>query len=110
MSEYVAPLEDITFLLEHVVGLAEISALPGYEEAQPDFVAALLEEAAKFMGEVLSPLNRVGDLEGSRLEGDRVVTPPGFREAYAKFTEAGWGGVGLPHGQSILRGKIPEKF
>ncbi len=96
MSEYVAPLEDITFLLEHVVGLSEISALPGYEEAQPDFVAALLEEAAKFMGEVLSPLNRVGDLEGSRLEGDRVVTPPGFREAYAKFTEAGWGGVGLP--------------
>ncbi|MBW2288427.1 MAG: acyl-CoA dehydrogenase [Deltaproteobacteria bacterium] len=96
MSEYQAPLEDITFLLEHVVGLSEIAKLPGCEDAQPDFVAALLEEAAKFMGEVLSPLNRVGDLEGSRIEGDRVVTPSGFREAYAKFTEAGWGGVGLP--------------
>jgi alkylation response protein AidB-like acyl-CoA dehydrogenase len=96
MSEYVAPLEDITFLLEHVVELAEIAALPGYEDAQPDFVASLLEEAAKFMAEVVSPLNRVGDLEGSRLEGEGVVTPSGFRDAYAKFTEAGWGGVGLP--------------
>jgi len=96
MSEYAAPLEDITFLLEHVVGLADLAALPGYEDAQPDFVAALLEEAAKFMGEVLSPLNRIGDLEGSRIEGDRVATPSGFREAYAKFREAGWGAVGLP--------------
>ena len=96
MSEYQAPLEDITFLLEHVVGIADIAELPGCEDAQPDFVAALLEEAAKFMSEVLSPLNRVGDLEGSRLEGDRVVTPSGFREAYAKFSEAGWGAVGLP--------------
>jgi len=96
MSEYAAPLEDITFLLEHVVGLSEVATLPGYEDAQGDFVAALLEEAGKFMSEVLSPLNRVGDLEGSRLEGNRVVTPSGFREAYAKLREAGWGAVGLP--------------
>jgi alkylation response protein AidB-like acyl-CoA dehydrogenase len=96
MSEYKAPLEDITFLLEHVVGLADIAELPGCEDAQPDFVAALFEEAAKFVSEVLSPLNRVGDLEGSRIEGGVVVTPSGFREAYAKFSEAGWGAVGLP--------------
>jgi alkylation response protein AidB-like acyl-CoA dehydrogenase len=96
MSEYQAPLEDIQFLLEHVVGLDEIAALPGFEDAQPELVAGLLEEAAKFMSEVLSPLNRVGDLEGSRVEDGVVVTPSGFREAYAKFGEAGWGSVGLP--------------
>jgi alkylation response protein AidB-like acyl-CoA dehydrogenase len=96
MSEYEAPLDDINFLLEHVIGLSEVAKLPGFEDAQPDFVAALLEEAAKFMREVLSPLNRVGDLEGSRIEGGVVKTPSGFKDAYAKFTEAGWGAVGLP--------------
>jgi alkylation response protein AidB-like acyl-CoA dehydrogenase len=95
MSEYRAPLEDIRFVLEHVVGLSDLAALPGYENAEPEVIAGLLEEAGKFMSEVLSPLNRVGDLQGSRLEAGEVVTPDGFREAYEKLTEAGWGSVGL---------------
>ena len=95
MSEYRAPLEDIRFVLEHVVGLSDLAALPGFEHAEPDVIADLLEEAGKFMTEVLSPLNRVGDLQGSRLEAGEVVTPDGFREAYEKLTQAGWGSVGL---------------
>jgi alkylation response protein AidB-like acyl-CoA dehydrogenase len=95
MSEYRAPLEDIRFVLEHVVGLSDLAALPGFENAEPDVIAGLLEEAGKFMSEVLSPLNRVGDLQGSRLEAGEVVTPDGFREAYEKLTQAGWGSVGL---------------
>jgi alkylation response protein AidB-like acyl-CoA dehydrogenase len=95
MSEYRAPLEDIRFVLEHVVGLSELASLPGFEHAEPDVIAELLEEAGKFMTEVLSPLNRVGDLQGARFEGGEVVTPDGFRDAYAKLSEAGWGSVGL---------------
>jgi len=95
MSEYRAPLEDIRFVLEHVVGLADLAELPGFESADPEVVGGLLEEAGKFMTEVLSPLNRVADVEGARLEDGVVTTPSGFREAYSKFVEAGWGSVGL---------------
>jgi len=95
MSEYRAPLEDIRFVLEHVVDLSELAALPGYEHAEPEVVAELLEEAGKFVSEVLSPLNRAADLQGSRLEAGQVITPDGFREAYAKFIQAGWNSVGL---------------
>lgn len=95
MSEYKAPLDDMRFVLEEIVGLAELAALPGCESAEPDLVAGLLEEAGKFMGEVLSPLNRSGDRQGVRFEDGEVITPDGFKEAYAKFTAAGWGAVGL---------------
>lgn len=95
MSEYRAPLEDIRFVLEHVVGLSELAEFPGFENADPELVGGLLEEAGKFVSEVLSPLNRTADIEGARLEDGVVVTPSGFREAYAKFVEAGWGSVGL---------------
>jgi acyl-CoA dehydrogenase len=66
MSEYHAPLEDIRFVLEHVVGLSDLAALPGYEDAEPEVIAGLLEEAGKFTSEVLSPLNRVGDTSRAR--------------------------------------------
>ncbi|MFQ5416181.1 MAG: acyl-CoA dehydrogenase C-terminal domain-containing protein [Myxococcota bacterium] len=95
MNEYRAPLADIRFLLEHVVEIGELSKIPGYEHAEPEVVAGLLEEAAKFMAEVLSPLNRQGDLQGARLVDGVVRSPDGFREAYQKFTAAGWGAVGL---------------
>jgi len=95
MGEYKAPLDHMRFVLEQIVGLTELAALPGCESAEPDLVAGLLEEAGKFMGEVLSPLNRTGDQQGSRLEDGVVVTPDGFKEAYAQFTAAGWGSVGL---------------
>lgn len=106
MSEYVAPLKDMNFLLKHVVGLEQIAKLPGCEEVTDDLVEAILGEAAKFANEVLSPLNTVGDKQGAKLVDGKVTTPPGFKDAYWKFAEAGWtqissptefGGQGLPH-------------
>ena len=70
MSQYRAPLADMQFVMNELAGLAEVAALPGFEDATPDTVAAILEEADKFATEVLDPLNRVGDREGARLAGD----------------------------------------
>ena len=68
MTEYDAPLRDMQFVIEELVGLSEVTALPGHEGLTSDTVRAILEEAAKFGREVLSPINRSGDTEGSRLE------------------------------------------
>lgn len=87
---YTAPVRDIAFMLNDVVGLSDIAALPGNEEVSEDLVEAILEESAKFTGEVLAPLNRVGDLQGSEWSEDGVTTPEGWKEAYAQFTENGW--------------------
>ncbi len=92
---YSAPITDIRFLLDEVAGLPQITALPGCEEATPDLVAAVLEEAGKFAAGVLAPLNPVGDRQGCRLEHDKVLTPEGWTEAYRQFAEGGWVGLGL---------------
>jgi alkylation response protein AidB-like acyl-CoA dehydrogenase len=105
MSEYVAPLKDMKFVLHELADLSEVAKLPGHAEATRDTVDAILEEAARFAAEVLDPLNQPGDREGSSLSDGRVRTPKGFREAYLKFAEGGWvslpfepdwGGQGLP--------------
>ncbi len=106
MSTYSAPIRDMKFVVKELVGLDEISALPGCEEVTPDLVDAVLEEAGKFATGALDPLNRPGDKAGARLEGNAVITAPGFKEAFRKFCEGGWlslaneprwGGQGLPH-------------
>ena len=81
MPEYAAPLADMRFALDVVAGLPELAALPGLEAAAGDVADAVLEEAAKLAGEVISPLNVVGDRQGSRLENGVVRTPPGFADA-----------------------------
>ena len=105
MIEYTPPLRELQFVIEELVGLDDIAALPGYEEATPDLVRAVLEEAGKLGRDVLSPINRNGDLEGSRLENGAVITPTGFRDAYKAYVDGGWnalqfdpeiGGQGLP--------------
>ncbi len=105
MLEYAAPLRDMSFVIEEVIGCDRLAVLEGCEEVSADLVDAVLEEAGKFASGVLAPLNRVGDVEGCRLEGDVVHTPEGWRDAYAAFCEAGWcslamnpehGGQGLP--------------
>ena len=93
MSAYVAPLKDIRFVLSELAGLAEVAKLPGYAEATPDTVDAILEEAAKFAGGVLDPLNHTGDQEGSRWKDGAVTTPKGFKEAYRQYVEGGWGAL-----------------
>jgi len=105
MSTYAAPLKDMRFVLTELAGLSEVAKLPGYEEATPDTVDAILEEAARFASGVLDPLNRSGDEEGSKWSDGEVRTPKGFRDAYRRFAEGGWnalpfepdwGGQGLP--------------
>ena len=105
MTDYAAPLADIRFQLSEIADLAEIATLPDCEQATPDLVDAILEEAAKLAGDVLAPLNRIGDEEGSTLENGVVRTPAGFKEAYRHYVEGGWnalpfapehGGQGLP--------------
>jgi alkylation response protein AidB-like acyl-CoA dehydrogenase len=105
VTDYAAPLADMRFQLSEIAGIAEIATLPGYEQATPDLVDAVLEEAAKLAGGVLAPLNRIGDEEGSTLENGVVRTPAGFKEAYRHYVEGGWnalpfapehGGQGLP--------------
>ncbi len=90
---YVAPVQDIEFALKAVAGLSEVNAFPAFEDATEELVAAVLEEAARFAGEVLSPLNSVGDQQGSRLVDGTVVTPDGWKEAYLQFCENGWGSL-----------------
>jgi len=105
MPTFHAPIQDMAFVIEHLAGLPEITGLPGFEDATGDLVTAVLAEAGKFAGEVLAPLNPVGDREGVHLKDGKVATPKGFAEAYAQFVEGGWnavpfepewGGQGLP--------------
>ena len=94
MSSYVAPLKDMLFVLTELAGLDKVAALPGYEEAAPDVVEAILDESAKFTGGVLDPLNRSGDEEGAKWADKAVTMPKGFREAYAQFVDNGWNALG----------------
>lgn len=105
MTAYTAPIRDMHFVLQNLCALEELAQLPGLEEVTPDLVAAVIEEASRLTGEVLAPLNKEGDVEGSRLVDGVVRTPDRWKEAYAKFIEGGWngtafepgyGGMGLP--------------
>src|SRR5690606_8479418 len=93
MTDYAAPLKDRAFTLAETAGLEETAALPGHVAATPDLVEQVLAQGGRFAAEVLAPLNRVGDIQGSRLENGRVRTPDGFADAYARFVAAGWNGV-----------------
>ena len=81
------------FVLSELAGIDDIAALPGFEDATPDLIDAILAEAGKLASDVLAPLNPLGDREGCVLENGVVRTPEGFAEAYARFIEGGWNGV-----------------
>jgi len=117
MAGFAPRLDDINFTLNHVADLEQVSKLNGYQHADPDTVATILEEAGRFFSEVMAPLNQTGDQQGSRLGDDgEVKTPKGFKEAYDKFVESGWaaahmpaewGGGGLPYLVGVV---IEEMF
>src|SRR3954468_11131868 len=96
MSQYSAPLKDMKFVLKELAGLEQVAKLPGYQEATPDTVDAILADAAKFPSGVLDPLNYSGDQEGSIWKDGSVTTPKGFKQAYRQYVEGGWGA--LPFG------------
>ena len=102
---YRAPVHDYRFLMENVVGFAQVAATEKFAEATPDLIEAILTEAAKMCEGVLAPLNRSGDLHPAHLENGTVRTSPGFAEGYKAIAEGGWigmsaspevGGMGLP--------------
>jgi len=97
MPIYKAPVDDALFLLNDVFHLDHYGNLPGFSDASPDVVEAVLREAAKFSEEVLAPLNRVGDKEGCKRAPDgSVATPKGFKDAYNQIVEGGWTGISVP--------------
>ena len=102
---YTTPLRDIRFAMQELAGLDEILKLPGFEEVEPDVVDAILEENARFVQEVVAPLNTVGDRQPPVWRDGEVSSAPGFAKAFAEYAAGGWqgllhptqwGGQGLP--------------
>ena len=103
---YAAPLKDMHFALAHAAEIDKLAALPAFAEtATPDMIEAVLTEAAKLSGNVWAPTNVAGDRTGSKLNGNDVVTPPGFKDAYKQYRDGAWnslsfapdhGGQGMP--------------
>ena len=98
MTTYKAPLRDMRFVMQDLLNLEKhYQSLPGCEEVNQELIDAILEEASKFAEEIVAPLNAVGDREGCRLiDGGEVQTPPGFKEAYEQYVEAGWPSLDQP--------------
>ena len=103
---YTAPLKDMVFVMNELAGLDAVSQLPGCEDATPETAEAVLEENAKFCGEVIAPLNWTGDQQPSHWHDGQVTTTPGFKEAFKAFGEAGW--QGLQHPQHLGGQGLPK--
>jgi acyl-CoA dehydrogenase len=97
MPSYKAPVDDVQFLLNDVFHIDRYANLPGFSDASPDVIEAILGEAAKLSEEVLTPLNKVGDREGCKRASDgSVTTPAGFKDAFKQIVEGGWIGISAP--------------
>ena len=113
MPSYAAPVKDMQFVLHDMLNVTE-TGIPGYDDLDAGFTAAVLEEAGKLARDVLAPLNRVGDVEGCHLENGVVRTPTGFGAAFEALKAGGWpaldcdpayGGQGLPYLMQTAVGK-----
>ncbi len=115
MTAYQPRTDDMQFVLSRVLNApAQLQALPAFAEVDPDLMQQVLDEAGKFVGEVIAPLNRDGDEIGAQWKDGAVTMPPGFKEAYQSFWQSGWpalasatedGGQGLP---SVLEAMLYE--
>ncbi|MDR3436796.1 acyl-CoA dehydrogenase family protein, partial [Telmatospirillum sp.] len=107
MPVYKAPTRDTRFVINELIGLEKFQHLAGFANAGQDLTDAVIEEAGRFVSEVIAPLNQVGDREGCTRHADgSVTTPTGFKAAYRQYVDGGWatlsgpeefGGQGLPH-------------
>ncbi|MBV1892210.1 MAG: acyl-CoA dehydrogenase [Gammaproteobacteria bacterium] len=106
MTDYTAPLDEMNFLVNDVLGIANIAALPGYEECSTELVEAIYGEAGRYFSEVIAPTNQSADSEGCRVEAGAVVSAPSLDGLYKGFVEGGWpaltgdpqfDGQGMPH-------------
>lgn len=111
MPTYKAPLRDMMFVLDEVIGTNRVQSIPRFSEVNRDLIEAVLNEAARFTETVLQPLNQSADTEGCKWQDQAVTTPKGFKEAYKAFVEGGWptltgspeyGGQGLPNLVSMM--------
>ncbi len=105
MADYKAPVSEISFVINDLLDIDQLTSIPDFAEASPELVDAVIEEAGKFAADVIAPLNRIGDIQHSKASNGEVKTPDGFQEAYKMFIENGWlslaqptqyGGQGLP--------------
>jgi len=111
---YKTPVDEYNFLLHDFLKISQQN-IQSFSELNKDFTTEIFEMAGKLASDVLLPINRIGDIEGCRLENDTVITPKGFTNAFKKLREDGWtsvdcekefGGQGLPTSISILLGEI----
>ena len=115
MPSYTAPTKDMQFVLHDLLKVSQ-GDIPGYDELEPDFTNAVLEEAGKLTSEVVAPLNVSGDKEGCMLENGVVRTPTGFKEAFEQVKAGGWTGLDMPEqygGQNmpyVLGSAVGEMF
>ena len=114
MITYKTPVDEYNFLFHDFLKISQQN-IKSFSELNKDFTTEIFEMAGKLASDVLLPLNRIGDIEGCRLENDTVITPKGFTNAFKKLREDGWtsvdcekefGGQGLPTSISILLGEI----
>ncbi len=115
MNAYQPRTDDMQFVLFRVLNApAQLQALHAFAEVDPDLMQQVLDEAGKFVGEVIAPLNRDGDEIGAQWKDGAVTMPPGFKDAYQSFWQSGWpalaastedGGQGLP---SVLEAMLYE--
>ncbi|HMY81690.1 MAG TPA: acyl-CoA dehydrogenase C-terminal domain-containing protein [Agitococcus sp.] len=97
MAQYKAPLRDMQFVLHDVLGIEQhYAGIPVFAETNRELVDSILEAGAQFCENELSPINRSGDEEGCQFNDGEVTTPKGFKEAYKKFVELGFGSLSAP--------------
>ena len=96
MADFTPPLRDIKFNLRHIADLDSLIQLPGFEHVDADTIDGALDEAGRFMAEVVAPTNREGDEIGCTMVDGQVITPDAFKDAWRKYVDTGWSAVAGP--------------
>ena len=94
MSNYTAPVEDMSFVLKEVVEIEKLCNETGLDTSTVEIIDTVLDAAGKLAKEEIEPINKTGDSEGLKIDSSgKVTTANGFKEAYQHFVEGGWGSL-----------------